>query len=105
MSGHSTISGACAEALKLFKGSDEFGFEVSFKSGSFTEPESEWEDINIHFPTFTKAAEMAGFSRVLGGYHIQSDNIEGLILGRKVAQQAYSFYLKQIGTEVSKSSL
>lgn len=101
VSGHSTISGACAEALKLFKGSDEFGFEVSFKSGSFTEPESEWEDINIHFPTFTKAAEMAGFSRVLGGYHIQSDNIEGLILGRKVAKQAYSFYLDHVGETYS----
>ena len=31
-------------------------------------------------------AEMAGISRVLGGYHIQADNIEGLALGRKVAQ-------------------
>jgi len=41
---------------------------------------------------------MAGFSRVLGGYHIQSDNIEGLILGRKVANHAYQFYLKHIGS-------
>jgi hypothetical protein len=28
---------------------------------------------------------MAGISRVMGGYHIQADNIEGLNLGRKVA--------------------
>ena len=37
-------------------------------------------------PTFSATAEMAGLSRVLGGYHIQSDNIAGLELGRNVAQ-------------------
>jgi hypothetical protein len=42
---------------------------------------------------------MAGISRVLGGYHIQSDNIEGLKLGRKVANNAYQFYLKHLGKE------
>jgi hypothetical protein len=32
---------------------------------------------------------MAGISRVMGGYHIQADNIAGLELGRQVA--AYVF--------------
>jgi hypothetical protein len=36
-------------------------------------------------PTFSSAAEMAGISRVMGGYHIQADNVAGLELGRKVA--------------------
>jgi hypothetical protein len=98
VSGHSTVSGACAEALKLFTGSDEFDIRVPFVSGSYTEEESEWNEIELYFPTLTEAAEMAGFSRVLGGYHIQSDNIEGLILGRKVANHAYQFYLKHIGS-------
>ena len=30
--------------------------------------------------------ETHGISRVMGGYHIQSDNIAGLELGRKVAE-------------------
>jgi len=97
VSGHSTISGACAEALKLFTGSDEFDITVPFVSGSLTEPESEWKKTEIYFPTLTQAGEMAGFSRVLGGYHIQSDNIEGLILGRKVAKYAFQFYLDHVG--------
>lgn len=97
VSGHSAVSGACAEALKLFKTSDEFNISVSFVAGSYTEPEDRWQEVELHFPTFTKAAEMAGISRVLGGYHIQSDNIEGLILGRKVAQHAYKFYRKHVG--------
>lgn len=97
VSGHSTIIGACAEALRLFKGSDYFGISVPFTAGSLTEPKEEWQEIVLHFPSFSQAAEMAGMSRVLGGYHIQSDNTEGLILGRKVAQQAYAFYLSKMG--------
>jgi hypothetical protein len=42
-------------------------------------------DIMLPIPTFTEAAEMAGISRVMGGYHIQADNIAGLKLGRDVA--------------------
>ena len=40
---------------------------------------------------------MAGMSRVLGGYHIQADNIAGLELGRKVAIEDWKFYQKHIG--------
>ena len=40
---------------------------------------------------------MAGVSRVLGGYHIQADNFEGLNLGRKVAEQTWKKYLNHIG--------
>ena len=29
---------------------------------------------------------MAGISYIMGGYHIQADNVEGLALGRKVAE-------------------
>jgi hypothetical protein len=39
----------------------------------------------LRFPTFSSTAEQAGWSRVLGGYHIQTDNLVGLELGRKVA--------------------
>ncbi len=34
--------------------------------------------------TFSAIAELAGSSRVLGCYHLQVDNLEGLALGRKV---------------------
>ena len=97
VSGHSTVSGACAEALKLYTGSDDFDVTIPFTAGSYTEKESEWEEIELYFPTLSSAADMAGISRVLGGYHIQEDNIEGLVLGRKVANQAYKFFLKHTG--------
>lgn len=97
VSGHSTISGGCGEILKLFKQSDMFGEEVRLVPGALTEPDNISDTITLRFTTFTKTAEMAGFSRVLGGYHIQEDNIEGLILGRKVANDIYKKYLKLIG--------
>jgi len=43
----------------------------------------------LDLPTFTATAEMAGISRVMGGYHIQADNVAGLELGRKVAMYVW----------------
>jgi PAP2 superfamily len=102
VSGHSTISGGCAEALKLFKGDDTFGSEVELIPGAMTEPNNLGAPITLKFPTFTKTAEMAGISRVMGGYHIQADNIEGLELGRKVAHNNYKKYLELIGETDSR---
>ena len=64
------MSGACGEALKMYKNSDEFGSEVRLVPGALTEPHALGDTVTIVFPSFTEAAEMAGFSRVLGGYHI-----------------------------------
>ncbi len=97
VSGHSCVSGACAEALKLFTGSEEFGAEVELVAGALTHPESLGDTVKIVFPTFTETAEMAGFSRVLGGYHIQADNVAGLQLGRDVAHKSFAFYQKHLG--------
>ncbi|MBM1106160.1 vanadium-dependent haloperoxidase [Aurantibacter crassamenti] len=98
-SGHSTISGGCAEALKLWTGSEKFGSEAILVAGAMTEPDVLGDTITLKFPTFTKTAEMAGISRVLGGYHIQADNVAGLQLGREVAHEAWKFYKVQIGEE------
>jgi len=46
-------------------------------------------DVALDLPTFTATAEMAGISRVMGGYHIQADNVAGLDLGRKVAEYVF----------------
>lgn len=107
VSGHSCISGGCAEILKLFTGSDRCGFVEPRQAGELTEQgftcrqmqqldgrplaeiigdEHATCDIMLPIPTFTEAAEMAGISRVMGGYHIQADNIAGLKLGRDVAR-------------------
>jgi len=98
-SGHSTISGGCAEALKMWTGSEEFGSEATLVAGALTEPDNIGDTIVLEFPTFTETAEMAGISRVLGGYHIQADNVAGLELGREVAREVWKFYKEHLGEE------
>ena len=106
VSGHSCVSGACARMLTLFTGSDTCGAVEQRHAGELTEPGYSCElmqmrdgrktpqgdltcDVALQLPTFTATAEMAGFSRVLGGYHIQADNLAGLELGRKVADHLW----------------
>lgn len=88
VSGHSTVSAACAKMLELFTGSDEFGFVERRHPGALTEPDAECakKEVELALPTFTATAEMAGVSRIMGGYHIQADNVEGLKLGKNVAE-------------------
>jgi PAP2 superfamily len=97
VSGHSCVSAACSEALRLFTGSDTFGEEVKLVPGILTEPDRIGDTVVLKFPTFTETANMAGLSRVLGGYHIQSDNVEGLKLGRSVAEVVWRKYSRHVG--------
>jgi hypothetical protein len=97
VSGHSCVSGGCAEALRLFTGSDHFGEEVKRVPGTLTEPQNLGDTVILRFPTFTETANMAGRSRVLGGYHIEADNTAGLKLGRQVAGSVWKKYLILIG--------
>jgi hypothetical protein len=100
VSGHSTVSAACAEILKLYTGNDHFGIEVKRKPGEMTEPGNTGPEVILKFPTFTETANMAGISRVLGGYHIQCENLEGLKLGRQVAATVWKKYLYYTGKKI-----
>lgn len=95
VSGHSAVSGACAKSLELFTHGDRYGAYVRMRPGALTEPGTKAvgaEEVIIVMPTFTETANMAGQSRVMGGYHIQSDNVEGLKLGRAVATFSWPKY-------------
>jgi hypothetical protein len=109
VSGHSTVSGACAKMLELFTGSDRYGAYYRHRAGVYTEdgcaagdmqakngvPASiapEATEIVLRMTTFSATAEMAGISRIMGGYHIQSDNLAGLALGRSVATFSWPKY-------------
>lgn len=96
VSGHSTVSGGCAEVLRLYTGDDHFGESVKLVPGALTEINDIGDTVTLRLPTFTKTAELAGISRVLGGYHIQSDNMEGLALGRKVGNEVWEWYNREL---------
>ena len=94
VSGHSTVSGACAKMLELFTGNDRFEISVERTPGELTDKGFEAPKVVLSLPTFSAAAKMAGISRVMGGYHVQADNIAGLELGRKVAEFSWKKYQK-----------
>lgn len=96
VSGHSTVSGACSEILRLYTGDDFFGESVTLIPGALTEPDRTGDTVTLELKTFTQTADLAGLSRVLGGYHIQADNKEGLILGRKVGNEVWQWYLNNL---------
>lgn len=109
-SGHATASGAAARMLELFTGSDHYGAVAFHQVGTLTGeadfttaqmqarhgkpatdvPES--KVVRLALPSFTATAEMAAVSRLWGGFHIRTDNDEGLVLGRRIAMYSWPVY-------------
>jgi hypothetical protein len=108
-SGHAAASGAGSRMLELFTGSDRYGTVAIQEAGYMTEAgfspaQMQARDgkpatdvpaskvVRLFLPSFTATAEMAAFSRLLGGYHIRTDNEQGLILGRQIAMYSWPKY-------------
>ena len=72
-SGHSTFSGAASTVLaRAFGSTREFSTESD--NGLITRT----------FTSFRAAADEAGMSRIYGGIHYRSANLEGLRCGRQI---------------------
>jgi len=108
-SGHATASGAASRILEHFTGSDRYDCVAIRKAGELTElgcsvPEMQARqgrpaidlrddrEVRLKLPTFSATAEMAALSRMLGGYHIATDNVVGLEVGRKIADYSWPKY-------------
>jgi hypothetical protein len=91
VSGHSTFSGAGATILASFTGSDTFGARVTIaKNSSKFESETPANDITLTWPSFSAAADEAGWSRRYGGIHFRTGDEHGRALGRQVAQYVWA---------------
>ena len=108
-SGHATVSGAASRMLELFTGSDRYGAVAIQEAGYMTEPDFTTaqmqarngrpatdvpvsKEVRLFLPSFTATAEMAAISRLWGGYHVRTDNEEGLIHGRRIAMYSWPKY-------------
>lgn len=100
-SGHATVSAGCAMMLELITGSPRYGDTEERQAGSMTEAGVKCSamqakhgtmeeglscNVLLELPTFWDMAEMAALSRLMGGYHIRTDNEAGLTMGKQVAQ-------------------
>jgi hypothetical protein len=86
-SGHSTFSGAAAEILAHFFGSDE----IEFVTGSDGLP-----GVYREFSSFSEAAEEAALSRLYGGIHFSFSNLDGLDGGMLLGQYVAGNYFRPI---------
>ena len=83
-SGHSTFSAAGAQLLARFFGTDDLEFSVT----------SDGLPGAVHrFTKLSDACQEAGMSRVWGGIHTMSDNLEAQKVGRKVADWTFEHAL------------
>jgi hypothetical protein len=89
-SGHSAFSAAGAEILQLFTGSDTFGDSVTIPGNDPKHFETGLPDVTLSWNTFTDAADEAGISRRYGGIHFTDGDLDGRVLGREVATQAWA---------------
>jgi hypothetical protein len=91
VSGHSTFSGAGATILAQFIGSDTFGAYVVIPKGSSAfESNTPASDVTLSWPSFSHAADEAGWSRRYGGIHFKTGDSHGRALGRQVALYVWS---------------
>ncbi len=89
ISGHSTFSRASATVLRLFTGSDYFGFSTLIPANfGRVEPGIPAVPTTIRYQSFSDAAHEAGRSRLLGGIHFADDNLVGQRVGRVIGRQA-----------------
>jgi hypothetical protein len=91
VSGHSAFSASAAQVLKLFTGSDRFGYSVTIPKGqSFVEPGLvPASDLTLRWRTFSDAADEAGISRRYGGIHFIDGDVQARKMGRKIGKQAW----------------
>ena len=84
-SGHSSESGAAAEALTAMFG-DDFAFEDSTHAREGLKPRP--------FKSFWAAAEEAGISRLYGGIHFRAAIEQGLAQGRCIGKHVAALEMR-----------
>lgn len=95
ISGHSTFSIAAADVLTSITGDPFFPEGLA----EFTAKKNEFlifedgpsQDITLQWATYREAAEETCLSRIWGGIHPPADDIQGRIVGQKVAKSAIEF--------------
>jgi hypothetical protein len=86
-SGHGCVSGAVLNTFRKFFRTDEVAFDVH--SGRFPgQPR--------HFRSFTRALNEIVDARVWGGIHFRTADVQGAVIGRKVARYLGRHYFRRV---------
>jgi hypothetical protein len=86
-SGHGCVSGAVLHTFRTFFGTNEVAFDVH--SGRFPgQPR--------HFSRFTRALNEIIDARVWGGIHFRTADVQGAVIGKKVARYMRRHYFQRV---------
>jgi hypothetical protein len=94
-SGHLSFDGAVLEALQMFFGTDEIGFDVT--SSRFP------NDPPRYYERFSEALEEIIEARIWAGLHFRTADLQGQILGREVADYMAEHYFRPVGGRALKA--
>jgi hypothetical protein len=86
ISGHSTFSMAAAVTLADFFGTDNVSFCANADPNAHDANNAPFAETRC-FTSFTAAADEAGDSRIVGGIHFPSDNVQGVATGERIAHE------------------
>lgn len=86
-SGHSTFSGAAAQLLADFYGTDDLTFSATSEGVP---------GVTRTYTSFTEAADEVGRSRVYGGIHFTFSDTPAIALGRQVGSTAFAHNMQPI---------
>ena len=90
-SGHGCVSGSVLNTLREFFGTDKIGFDMH--SGRF--PVGDPRETR-HFDSFSDALQEVIDARVWGGIHFRTADVQGAVIGRKVARYARKHYFNRV---------
>jgi hypothetical protein len=96
VSAHSTFSAAAAQVLADFFGDDNISFTVD----SYMMP-----TMTRLYHSFTSAAEEAGISRIYGGIHFSTANIEGQMAGRNLARYVFKNFITRLNAHLDTDGI
>lgn len=86
-SGHTCISGAVVETLKEFFGTDKVSFSTF----------SAFSNSTRSFDRFSEAIKEIIDARVWAGIHFRTADVQGYVIGRKVAHELEKHYFQPVG--------
>jgi hypothetical protein len=86
-SGHTCISGAVVETLKNFFGTDKISFSTF----------SAFSNSTRSFDRFSEAIKEIIDARVWAGIHFRTADVQGHVIGRKVAHELEKHYFQPVG--------
>lgn len=101
-SGSASFCSAHAQASRLFLGSDDLGWTVSFPAGSSSiEPGvTPAVDTDLYFDTWSDFVSRCGYSRLWAGVHFRDSIEAGFPLGEEIGTLAYEFVQAHIDGDV-----